>query len=86
MPQEPLTPALQGILTHLQMNYMPALNYIDADLRMNTQELDEKLYMMFPIDGFTATQLFTWLQELQFQYADSGNMNIEWLGLVVPVA
>ncbi len=70
---------MQGILTHLQLNYMPARDYIDADLRMNTQELYEKLYLMFPIDGFTATQLYTWLHDLHFQYADSGKMNIEWL-------
>jgi hypothetical protein len=79
MQKEPLTADLQGIFDHLRSNYVPAYNYVEASMRLNTQELYDKFLLMFPVEGFTPTLLFGWMRELGYQYQDSGNLNIEWM-------
>lgn len=69
----------QFIKDHLQSYYMPVDDYVQADLKLSTTELYEKLMQAFPTDGFAPSMLFSWLMELGFSYIDAGEMKIEWL-------
>ena len=76
---ETVPPPLDAIINYLQQNYQPCHSYTDADVRISTDELHEKLQAFFPLEGFTPAILFTWLIDMEYKYEESGHIKPEWL-------
>lgn len=75
---KPATPdSRELILHHLRTHYRPCDNYLNADLRITTQEMYEKLLQQFPMEGLPMNELFQLMLQEGFQYQDSGDLNIE---------
>lgn len=73
--------AREMVLHHLRTNYRPCENYVDADVRISTHELYEKLRPMFVMNDLSEQDLFGLLVSEGFSYSDAGDFNVEWMML-----
>jgi len=69
----------QMVISYLLNNYEPAKSLADATLSLTTREIYLKLQDLYPSADYSGLDVALWLEEMNFEFRDKGQLNPEWL-------